>query len=101
MICRCIPKQFEMEVPTQPIGESNVGEQAYEGVYQYLQLSLGIGNDGRRSKEREMLERLIKIDPLQPSAYNNLFISCSELAIMAERYKPKEYAELDSKQFSI
>mmetsp|Transcript_11909 Transcript_11909/g.22030 ORF Transcript_11909/g.22030 Transcript_11909/m.22030 type:complete len:464 (-) Transcript_11909:81-1472(-) len=93
----CIPMQFEMEVPTQPILESNVGEQAYEEVSKYLLLAADIGNSGRRNEEKGMLEALLDVDPLQPSAYNNLFISCSSLAVMAERYFPEEYEVLSFK----
>ena len=35
-----------------------------------------------------MLEKLIAVDSLQPSALHNLFLSCSELARVAERYHP-------------
>mmetsp|Transcript_13544 Transcript_13544/g.29442 ORF Transcript_13544/g.29442 Transcript_13544/m.29442 type:complete len:457 (-) Transcript_13544:319-1689(-) len=90
----CIPIQFEMEVPTQPIGESNVGEDVFEEIAQYLQLAVDVGNSGRRSEERVMLEKLIQIDKKQPSAYHNLFHSCSQLAVVAERYHPDDYEEL-------
>jgi len=74
-----------------------VGDDAYEKVCQYLQLSMRIGNSGRRNEERAMLEALVKVDELQPSAYNNLFVCCSELAALAERFRPDEYDELESK----
>ena len=96
-ISRCIPLQLEMEVPTQPIGDSYPGDEAYDNVIQYLHLAMDVGNSGRRNEERVMLEQLIKVDPLQPSAYNNLFVSCSLLAVMAERFHPEEYKELEFK----
>ena len=86
-----------MEVPTQPIGDSYPGDEAYDNVIQFLHLAMDIGNSGRRNEERVMLEQLIKVDPLQPSAYNNLFVSCSLLAVMAERFHPEEYKELEFK----
>lgn len=97
IVPRCIPLQLEMEVPTQPIGDSYPGDEAYDNVIQYLHLAMDIGNSGRRNEERVMLEQLIKVDPLQPSAYNNLFVSCSLLAVMAERFHPEEYKELEFK----
>jgi hypothetical protein len=87
---------FEMEVPSQPIGDSNVGEQAYEEVLQYLQLAANIGNGGRRSEEREMMKKLLAVDECQPAAWSNLFVSSSELAVMAERYHPEKYEDLAS-----
>lgn len=85
---------FEMEPPAQPIGQGNVGDRAYEEVVRYLHLSRDIGGSGRRNEEKAMLEKLITVDPNQPSAYNNLYVSCSELAVMAERYRPEEYEQL-------
>ena len=93
----CIPVEPAMELPTRAIGDSNVGDDAYEKVCQYLQLSMKIGNSGRRNEERVMLEELVLTDPLQPSAYNNLFVCCSELAALAERFKPEQYDELETK----
>jgi hypothetical protein len=92
----CVPVNFEMEVPSQPIGDSNVGEQAYEEVLQYLQLAANIGNGGRRSEEREMMKKLLAVDECQPAAWSNLFVSSSELAVMAERYHPEKYEDLAS-----
>lgn len=97
LLFRCIPIQLEMKVPTKPIGESNIGEQAYEEVSRYLQLAADIGNSGRKSEEKVMLEKLLEVDPMQPSAYNNLFVGCSQLAVMAERYHPEKYEELSFK----
>ena len=86
-----------MDVPTQPIGLSHPGDEAYENVTKYLHLAMEIGNSGRRNEERVMMEELIKVDSMQPSAYNNLFVACSELAVMAERYQPEAYKELEMK----
>jgi len=93
----CIPVDPAMELPTRAIGDADVGDDAYEKVCQYLQLSMAIGNSGRRNEERAMLEALVGVDPLQPSAYNNLFACCSELAALAERFRPEEYDELETK----
>lgn len=93
----CVPVQPEMVLPTRAIGDANMGDDAYEKVCQYLQLSMRIGNNGRRNEERVMLEALVEVDPLQPSAYNNLFACCSELAALAERFRPEEYDELETK----
>ena len=90
----CTPVKLEMEVPSQPIGETNVGDQAYEEVATYLQLAADIGNSGRMGEEREMMRRLLAVDKLQPAAWSNLFVSTSKLAVMAERYHPEEYENL-------
>lgn len=90
----CTPIKLEMEVPSQPIGETNVGDQAYEEVATYLQLAADIGNSGRMGEEREMVRRLLAVDKLQPAAWSNLFVSTSKLAVMAERYHPEEYENL-------
>lgn len=94
LLNRCVPLQLEMECPTESIGDSNVGDDAYNNVVRYLNLAMEIGDSGRRNEEKVMLEKLIDVDPLQPSAYNNLFVCCRQLAIHAERYKPDEYEEL-------
>ena len=90
----CIPIKFEMEVPKQAVNESNVGEEAFEKVLQYMQLAVDVGNSGRKSEEREMLRKLTAVDKLQPSAWSNLFVCNKELAVMAERYYPEKYEDL-------
>ncbi|KAL9188384.1 hypothetical protein ACHAXT_006762 [Thalassiosira profunda] len=96
----CIPIQLEMEPPTQAVGDSNVGEEAFDYLQRYLKLACDIGKDGRKNEERVMLEKLIRVDVNQPGAWLNLFHCDRILAAMAERYYPDACEEIELRAMS-
>ena len=45
-----------MECPIESIGDSNIGDDAYNNVVRYLNLAMEIGDSGRRNEEKVMLK---------------------------------------------